>query len=240
MTCKILDETRAGIEAAPKLATLGELFGAAAQRLGAPFFRVARYAPIDLGTPRFEVLAECVPDEMKFERLVAANPAFHATLRALFEREAPFDNHDDDGKWRIEERHALSGDAMCHAGITHHITVPRFGCRGVLGYAILFLRSEIEDPAVREALCLLACSAVRRATDLASAADGGQIRPLTPRQLQALVFCAEGKSDWDIARLMGVSPTTVHGHIEQAKRRIGVKTRVQAVVKAVQAGWLAA
>lgn len=55
---------------------------------------------------------------------------------------------------------------------------------------------------------------------------------LTPRQMECLKWVARGKSDWEIAQLIQLSPHTVHRHIEAAKKRLNVATRVQAVVEA--------
>ena len=46
-----------------------------------------------------------------------------------------------------------------------------------------------------------------------------------------MVLAAQGKSDWEIGRLLGISESTVHKHIEDAKRRFGVSTRIQLVVR---------
>jgi len=56
-------------------------------------------------------------------------------------------------------------------------------------------------------------------------------RGLTPRQMDCIVLAAKGKSDVDIAQLLGISAPTVHQHIETAKRRYGVATRMQLVVR---------
>ncbi|HTT98688.1 MAG TPA: LuxR family transcriptional regulator [Rhizomicrobium sp.] len=61
---------------------------------------------------------------------------------------------------------------------------------------------------------------------------------LTPRQLDCVVLAAAGKSDWDAAQLLGISDQTVHQHIEDAKRRYGVATRLQLVVRALFDGQL--
>jgi LuxR family quorum-sensing system transcriptional regulator CciR len=58
-------------------------------------------------------------------------------------------------------------------------------------------------------------------------------RRLTPRQFDCLVLAAQGKSDWDIAQLLGISGDTVHQHLEAAKRRYGVASRTQLVVRAL-------
>jgi len=61
---------------------------------------------------------------------------------------------------------------------------------------------------------------------------------LTPRERDCLAFAAEGKSDWDIGQILGIAQSTVHAHVENAKRKLGVKTRMQAVAKLARAGEL--
>jgi LuxR family quorum-sensing system transcriptional regulator CciR len=58
-----------------------------------------------------------------------------------------------------------------------------------------------------------------------------QLPRLTPRQRDCMVLAAQGKSDWEIGKLLGISESTVHKHIEDAKRRFGVSTRIQLVVR---------
>jgi DNA-binding CsgD family transcriptional regulator len=58
---------------------------------------------------------------------------------------------------------------------------------------------------------------------------------LTLRERQCLELAAHGKSDWVIGRVLGLSECTVHTYIERAKRRLGVVTRVQAIVEALTA-----
>lgn len=57
--------------------------------------------------------------------------------------------------------------------------------------------------------------------------------PLTTRQIDCLLLSARGKSDTDIAQLLGLSRATVNEHIEGAKRRYCVATRQQAIILAL-------
>ena len=52
---------------------------------------------------------------------------------------------------------------------------------------------------------------------------------MTHREVECLQWAALGKTDWEIGELLGVTKATAHFHIEQAKRKLGVKSRVQAV-----------
>lgn len=61
---------------------------------------------------------------------------------------------------------------------------------------------------------------------------------LTPRERECLRWVAAGKSDWDIGELLSISQHTVNFHIENAKRKLNVATRVQAAVSASTLGLL--
>lgn len=56
---------------------------------------------------------------------------------------------------------------------------------------------------------------------------------LTARERECLALVAQGKGDWIIGRVLGLSESTVHYHVEQLKRRLHVATRPQAVVQAL-------
>jgi LuxR family transcriptional regulator, activator of conjugal transfer of Ti plasmids len=61
---------------------------------------------------------------------------------------------------------------------------------------------------------------------------GGSINglALSPRERECMKWAAEGKSHWDIGRILGISQHTVADHLENAKAKLGVKTNIQAVV----------
>jgi DNA-binding CsgD family transcriptional regulator len=59
---------------------------------------------------------------------------------------------------------------------------------------------------------------------------------LTPRQLEVIKWIAAGKSDWETGAILGLSQATVNRHVELAKERLGVSTRIQVVVHALTTG----
>ena len=64
-------------------------------------------------------------------------------------------------------------------------------------------------------------------------------RPITDRQLQCLAWVQEGKSASDIGIILGLSGRTVEKHLIKLCGHLGVKTRVQAVVRARELGLIA-
>jgi DNA-binding CsgD family transcriptional regulator len=59
---------------------------------------------------------------------------------------------------------------------------------------------------------------------------------LTPRQVECLFWVQQGKSSRDIGVILGVSHRIVERHVFRACQRLGVRTRVQAVVRARSLG----
>ncbi|PHS22411.1 MAG: hypothetical protein COA85_11565 [Robiginitomaculum sp.] len=57
---------------------------------------------------------------------------------------------------------------------------------------------------------------------------------LSDRERETLSWVARGKTDWEIAQLLEISERTVHYHIENAKKKMMVPTRLQAVVEAIR------
>lgn len=62
------------------------------------------------------------------------------------------------------------------------------------------------------------------------------LRLITERQLQCLAWVQEGKSASDIGVILGLSGRTVEKHLIKLCGHLGVKTRVQAVVVALELG----
>lgn len=61
-------------------------------------------------------------------------------------------------------------------------------------------------------------------------------RRITDRQLECLAWVQEGKSATDIGAILGLSGRTVEKHLDKLCGHLGVKTRVQAVVRARELG----
>jgi DNA-binding CsgD family transcriptional regulator len=49
---------------------------------------------------------------------------------------------------------------------------------------------------------------------------------------------AQGKTDWEIGQILGISEKTANHHLEAVKRKLSVATRAQAVAVAVHSGWV--
>jgi len=65
------------------------------------------------------------------------------------------------------------------------------------------------------------------------ASTGGAAESLTSRENEVLHWLAHGKTDLEIAALLGLSPRTVQKHLEHIYIKLGVETRTAAVMRAL-------
>lgn len=108
-------------------------------------------------------------------------------------------------------------------------------CRPTLMYIAGDFTTVDDDALMMMELVILAF--YRRACALVDACkpqDMPNGSDLSDRERETLSWVAQGKTDWEIAQLLGISERTVHYHIENAKKKMGVPTRLQAVVQAVR------
>jgi len=69
------------------------------------------------------------------------------------------------------------------------------------------------------------------------AREGSEIRSrLTPRELEILLMVSQGLTMQQVGSRLGISPRTVETHVAKLYRKLGVRTRVQAVSRAAQLG----
>jgi LuxR family transcriptional regulator of spore coat protein len=68
--------------------------------------------------------------------------------------------------------------------------------------------------------------------------DESRPRSLSEREVDCLRLASDGLSSPKIARVLGLSPRTVDEYLSSACLKLGVRTRIQAVGKAIRLGVL--
>jgi DNA-binding CsgD family transcriptional regulator len=74
--------------------------------------------------------------------------------------------------------------------------------------------------------------------NMAEARQGRRIPELSPREHVCLFRALYGATDDEIAAGLGIAASTVHGHIESAKVKLGARTRAQAIAELARRGGL--
>ncbi|MFF6779842.1 LuxR C-terminal-related transcriptional regulator [Streptomyces sp. NPDC012510] len=105
--------------------------------------------------------------------------------------------------------------------------------------ALRALAPRIDDPELRAELLRvcgrLAGAGARSATP---AGDAGEKVALTPREVDVLACVGMGATNAVAAERLGLRPETVKAYLRSAMRKLGARTRLEAVVAARRAGLL--
>lgn len=159
-------------------------------------------------------------------------------IRRIFTRPGPF-AWSDVGNSGLGKEAKEVMDAAAEADAREGFVVPVLSGNGDL-YGVRMSSPQKEfDPAARPTLHALATVYAFEGVKLLELIDDVATRtPLSRRETECLRWVSEGKSDWDIGEILSISEATVHTHIENAKRKIGVRSRIQAAVLAAIRGWL--
>lgn len=131
------------------------------------------------------------------------------------------------GRYWEALREARIGDALCATS---------YGPAGKiaslhLGFPDQHLNEE-ESGAIQMAGLMLT-ERLMEITELDEVADNVATAPLTPRERDSLSLVADGKTDWEISVILGISESTARFHIDNARRKLGAVSRSQAVAKLI-------
>jgi len=231
---KQFDIARTFIEQDSKTTPLDDLklaFAQATQDLGFRFFSCS--AHIDpLRPPAPALVFQSYPREwvrhFSDNGLYVIDPVFRHAARTLL----PFSWDDEDFQASLTPDQSDILRTAEKFGLAHGYTVPIHGPYAISASCSVVPYSDRVHPASREAIYIMAVfmyDAMLRKLSNTGALDPTRLR-LSNRERQCLELAAQGKSDWEIGAIMGIAERTVHAHIESAKRRLGVTTRVQAIV----------
>ena len=236
-----LDLAHSFIEQCRRGMPAGELataFQRALDGFGFRFFSCCSHVDL-LRPPRGAVVLHNYPAEWvrAFSELdfYYVDPVFHYANRSL----TPFFWDAEEFRAELTAPQLEIMEEARRFGIEHGYTVPihaprpmstfRASCSVVPDSTAIASESYL-------AVQLMSCymySALSREAEAEAKPGNGAPRALTRRERQCLELAAQGKSDWVAGRILGISERTVHNHIEHAKRRLGVATRVQAIVHAL-------
>lgn len=120
-------------------------------------------------------------------------------------------------------------DAMGEAGIGEALCATSYGPDRAI--ASLHLGFARRDFAADEARAIHLAGLVLTERLMEFARPAGDLPALTGRERDCLAFVADGRTDWQIAALLGISEPTVRFHLNNARRKLGAVNRAQAVAR---------
>jgi two-component system nitrate/nitrite response regulator NarL len=107
---------------------------------------------------------------------------------------------------------------------------------GALGYLLKNIDSDFLVASVRKAARGESVISGEMTGKLMQELRGGDKPSLSPREREILVHLARGASNKEIARELAVAESTVKIHVQHILRKLGLASRVQAAVWAIENG----
>ncbi len=139
----------------------------------------------------------------------------------------------------VQQRRALV-QINLSLNVLDGVMIPIRSATALEGIVLLGGAKPNMAPIVRSTLHLLAYCAFEQVIHLEANPRRAGVSLLSPREVECLSWAAAGKTDAEIGRILTISPRTTRFHIENAKKKLGVATRVQAVAEAMKRKAIAA
>lgn len=123
------------------------------------------------------------------------------------------------------------------AGYRHAISVPIYGPNGNCDvFTTLTTGRDWPKRQSNQIINDLVLITYNLAGFFRSGAPAGRQLQITQRERDCLEWTARGKTGWEIAQILGISARTVHFHLQNAMRKLGLHSKHQAALAALQAG----
>ena len=118
--------------------------------------------------------------------------------------------------------------ALLESGVRNGLVVPLHGPRGEVLCVVLISEDEEDFPDdLRRRMHVAATLFAALGLTLVEREAEPPSPDFTRREIQCVYWIAQGKSDWEIAEILGISEDTVAWHVQNAKAKLGVTRRAQ-------------
>lgn len=143
--------------------------------------------------------------------------------------------------WSSKAARAFQADAIAHGVGNQGFSIP---IRGPNGQFALFSLSDDRDGEAWTIFCrdhqreliLIAHFLNQKALELAAGRSPEPIKPLSPREVDALTFLAMGYGRGQVAEMLSISEHTLRAYIESARFKLGAINTLHAVARALGDG----
>ena len=134
-----------------------------------------------------------------------------------------------------ERRFGAYWEALSEADIADALCATSYGPAGAIASLHLGFEGRAIEPALARAIQMAGLLLTERLIDFYVPVED-DMPALTPRERESLGFVADGKTDWEISVILGVSEATVRFHVDNARRKLGATNRAQAVARLMSRG----
>ena len=131
----------------------------------------------------------------------------------------------------VDRKFGRYWDALSEAGIAEAHRATSYGADGKIASLHLGFRDRRAAAEAGRGAQMAGLVLTEHLMTLRNPPEVSDAARLTPRERDALALVAEGKTDWEISVILGVSELTARFHVDNARRKLGAVTRAQAVAR---------
>jgi DNA-binding CsgD family transcriptional regulator len=232
------------IEQAECAASIEELqakLEAAFAWFGVPHYSLGAMLRDEQGGARFTTLVRGVTEAWAEHYWAEKSFNVDAAVHLALQRVTPFSWSEVEALRLPQASRRLFDEIREAMQIKGGLVIPIHDEMGFAGVVALHHEEHELRAKAAQALKLIAIYAVERAKELLAhvrSLEPANACPLSQRQREILAYAALGKSETDTGDILGISSFTVREHMAEARARLGVRTKMQAIALAVQRGWV--
>ncbi len=213
---------------------LAREFGGIVRQMG--FERFTCVSHVDFADPPDNAITIIEFPENWVDRYTSEHyERYDRVLKVAFREAVPFSWDEDSVQRGLTKIEHQVFDEANEVDIVHGYTIP-IHTRGALPASVNVVGPTRDiDARCKNALHLMGVylhDAALRILATQQAKKPRTARILTQRERECLKWVSVGKTDWEISQILTIRARTAHFHVENAKRKLGTSTRVQAVVQA--------
>ena len=222
----------------PDMQALGQLLEDATGELGFHFFALLHHASLNSSRNSYVRIDNYPADwvvELQGRGLARHDPVHFASRRTS----AGFTWCDIDAIARLEPRQRAVLAESRRFGLGDGFTVPANVPGEPSGSCSFAVRHGAELPRSR-LMCaeLVGAHAFRAARRLNGEYSPSERPHLSRREIDCLRLVAVGKTDWEVAAILGINVETARQYVKRARRAYDVVSRTQLVVLGLRDAWL--
>lgn len=223
---------------ATSLGALADLIGVTVRELGFAYFALVQHASLASPPPGLVALHDY--PRAWTQRFIATDlyrrdPVHQAAARSV--TGFAWSRLDEFGPIAPQQRQMLD-DARLE-GLGEGFTVPlRAPAARLASFSVAMAGSDPLPTGSLMAAEYLAHMAYGQALRLVRTLDPARRVALSRRQTECVALVAQGKTDWEIGRILGLSEETITKYLAAARQRFGVATRTQLAIAALDQGLL--
>lgn len=235
---RLVDRFAEYATACSDLGQLRTLLEDTARELGFRYFALLHHSSLaSSGAERIRIdnYPESWVEELQSRNFAPHDPVHSASRKTS----SGFSWHDMGSIIRLCERHKSILERSRYYGIGSGFTVPANVPAEPSGSCSFAVCAGAELP-IRRLMCaeLVGAHAFRTARRILGLPKPQDRPHLSRREIECLRLLATGKTDWEAARILGLSVETVRQYVKRARAAYDVVTRTQLVVHGLRDEWV--